>query len=159
MRRPIGASSQSWANIYLDSLDQFVKRELHCRAYVRYCDDFLLFHDDKAQLHAWKDAVQEHLNTLRLALNWRRSVVYPTRTGIPFLGFRVFHGHRRVRSDNVRLARRRLQHQRDAVMAGRLSRSALRQSLVAWIAHVGHANSYRLRRKILSKIVIRGKKP
>ncbi|MEZ4736655.1 MAG: reverse transcriptase domain-containing protein [Caldilineaceae bacterium] len=85
---PVGnLTSQSWANIYLDSLDQFVKRELKCRAYLRYADDFLLFHNDKAQLHAWKDAVQEHLAGLRLCLNGRRSVVYPTHTGIPFWAF------------------------------------------------------------------------
>ena len=100
---PIGnLTSQTWANIYLDSLDQFVKRDLKCKGYVRYCDDFLLFHDDKERLHAWKEAVQEHLNALRLQLNWRRSTVYPTRTGIPFLGFRIFPTHRRLRSDNVR---------------------------------------------------------
>ena len=34
--------------------------------------------------------MQDHLNGLRLQLNWRRSTVYPTRTGIPFLGFRIF---------------------------------------------------------------------
>ena len=50
---PIGnLTSQTWANVYLDSLDQFVKRELKCRAYLRYCDDFLLFPTTRTQLHA-----------------------------------------------------------------------------------------------------------
>ena len=116
---PIGnLTSQLWANIYLDSLDQFVKRELKCRAYVRYCDDFLLFHDDKATLHAWKAAVQDHLHGLRLDLNWHRAQISPTRDGIPFLGFRLFLDHRRLRSDNVRLARRRLLAYRDRCAPG-----------------------------------------
>ena len=49
--------SQFWANVYLNELDQFVKRELHCPAYLRYVDDFLLFADDKRQLWAWKEAI------------------------------------------------------------------------------------------------------
>jgi retron-type reverse transcriptase len=152
---PIGnLTSQVWANVYLDSLDHYVKRNLHCQAYLRYCDDFLLFHDDKAQLHAWKDAVQSHLNGLRLALNWRRSTVYPVRSGIPFLGFRVFPTHRRLRTDNVRLARRRLYRNRAAYQAGRLSAAKFRQSLQAWIAHASHGDTYRLRSALLRKVVL-----
>ena len=152
---PIGnLTSQTWANVYLDSLDQFVKRELHCRAYVRYCDDFLLFGDDKAQLHGWKEAVQGHLNTLRLALNWRRSTVYPTHTGIPFLGFRVYPTHRRLRTDNLRLARLRLRRNRAAYQAGHLSIQKFHESLLAWIAHAQHGDTYRLRRAMLREIVL-----
>jgi hypothetical protein len=152
---PIGnLTSQSWANLYLDSLDQFVKRDLGCRAYIRYCDDFLLFGDDKTQLHRWKDAVQAHLTGLRLNLNWRRSTVYPTRTGIPFLGFRIFPTHRRLRADNVRLARLRLRANRDAYRANRLSAAKFRESLAAWIAHASHGDTYRLRRAMLREIVL-----
>lgn len=152
---PIGnLTSQMWANIYLDSLDHFVKRQLHCRAYLRYCDDFLLFADDKAQLHEWKAAIQQHLNTLRLALNWRRSTVYPTHTGIPFLGFRVYPSHRRLRADNLRLARARLRRNRDAYQAGKLSAHKFHESLLAWIAHASHGDTYRMRRAMLREIVL-----
>lgn len=152
---PVGnLTSQTWANIYLDSLDQFVKRELNCPAYVRYCDDFLLFGDDKQHLHALKERVQDHLTGLRLALNWHRSTVYPTRTGIPFLGFRVFLTHRRLRADNVRLARRRLRQHRDAYHAGKMTVEQFRQSLVAWITHASHADTYWLRRALLKDIVL-----
>ncbi len=150
---PIGnLTSQMWANLYLDSLDQFAKRELHCGGYVRYCDDFLLFHDDKAVLHGWKEQVQAHLAGLRLSLNWRRSVVYPTQVGVPFLGFVIFQEHRRLRSDNVRLARRRLRSRQRAVLAGRLSHSKFRESLRAWVAHAAHADTWQLRRRLISSL-------
>ena len=152
---PVGnLTSQTWANLYLDSLDQFVKRDLKCRAYLRYCDDFLLFHDDKKLLHQWKEAVQEHLAGLRLTLNWRRSVVYPARTGIPFLGYRIFHDHRRLLAANVRLARQRLRRNRAACLAGTMTREQFRESLQAWIAHASHADTWRLRRKMFSDIVL-----
>ena len=41
---PIGSlTSQYFANHYLGTLDHFVKEHLHCRAYVRYMDDFILW--------------------------------------------------------------------------------------------------------------------
>ena len=152
---PIGnLTSQTWANVYLDSLDQFVKRKLKCRAFVRYCDDFVLFSNDKGELHDWKEAVQEHLNGLRLQLNWRRSTVYPVHTGIPFLGFRIFPTHRRLRADNVRLARRRLHMNRDAYRAGRINQAEFKESLLAWIAHASHGDTWQLRRSLLREIVL-----
>ena len=45
---PIGnQTSQFFANVYLDALDHFVKDRLRVPGYVRYCDDFLAFSDDK----------------------------------------------------------------------------------------------------------------
>ncbi len=54
-------TSQNWGNVYLDDLDQFVKHELRCRAYLRYCDDCLFFADDKGTLWAWRAAVMDRL--------------------------------------------------------------------------------------------------
>ena len=88
-----------------------------------------------------------------LSLNYHKAHVYPVRTGIPFLGFRVYPTYRRLRADNVRLARRRLQRQHALVLAGRLSHARLQESLRAWIAHASHADTWRLRRRLLAKLV------
>jgi hypothetical protein len=54
---PIGnLTSQFWSNCYLHPFDLFVKRELGCKAYLRYVDDFALFSNSKADLWAWKRA-------------------------------------------------------------------------------------------------------
>jgi RNA-directed DNA polymerase len=68
---PIGnLTSQFWANVYLHQLDLFVKQTLRCRPYLRYMDDFVLFSNDKAQLHHWKAAITDFLTTrLRLVLH------------------------------------------------------------------------------------------
>ena len=113
--------------------------------------------DDRTDCqHAWKEAVQEHLAKLRLTLNWRRSVVYPTGTGIPFLGYRIYHDYRRLRADNVRLARRRLRYQQRLYHAGQLSEHEFHDSLQSWIAHASHADTYQLRRHILTDIRLVG---
>ena len=64
---PIGnLTSQFWGNVYLNPLDQLVKRRLRCPAYVRYVDDLLLFGDDKETLWYWQAAITQELAHLRL---------------------------------------------------------------------------------------------
>ena len=55
---PIGnLTSQFWSNCVLHPFDEFVTRQLGCRAYLRYVDDFALFGDSKRELWAWKAAI------------------------------------------------------------------------------------------------------
>lgn len=45
---PIGnLSSQFLANLYLNPMDHFIKEQLGARAYLRYCDDFAIFSNNK----------------------------------------------------------------------------------------------------------------
>ena len=65
---PVGSlSSQFFANVYLNELDQFVKHHLRVKAYVRYVDDFVLLADSPTQLLAWQKAIANFLHE-RLAL-------------------------------------------------------------------------------------------
>jgi hypothetical protein len=150
---PIGnLTSQFWGNVYMNSLDQFVKRRLKCRAYARYVDDFLLFSDDKAELHRWKEEIMTFLEGLRLTLHERKSVVFPVSEGIDFLGYRVFPTFRRMRRVTVRRFSRRLRHLRDAYRAGSITIQQVSQSVQSWAAHCRYAQSYRLRRAIFSRM-------
>ncbi len=148
---PIGnLTSQFWANVYLNELDQFVKRRLRCAAYLRYVDDFLLFAASKAQLWAWKAAIQALLADLRLTLHQRESTVYPVASGIPFLGFRIYPDHRRLKRRNGVAFARRLRLAYRAVDAGAWSHDDLRRRIKGWIAHARHGNTWRLRRSLLA---------
>jgi retron-type reverse transcriptase len=149
---PIGnQTSQFWANCYLNPLDQFVKSELRCPAYLRYVDDFLLFADDKATLHRWKTAIIAFLAThLRLTLHEAESVVVPVTTGIPFLGFRVFPTHRRLRRRNGMAFARRYRAMRAAYAAHTLDLATMTARVRGWVAHVGHGDTWGLRCSLLT---------
>ncbi|MFQ5614651.1 MAG: reverse transcriptase domain-containing protein, partial [Anaerolineae bacterium] len=109
---PIGnLTSQFWANVYLNPFDHFVKRELRCKAYLRYVDDFLLFADDKQTLWRWRKAIIERLARFRLALHEARCHPRPVTEGIPFLGFIVFPTRRRLKRRKGIHYRRRLKQQ------------------------------------------------
>lgn len=147
---PIGnQTSQFWANVYLHELDEFVKRELRCGAYLRYCDDFLLFADDKPTLHRWQAALEEKLVDLRLKIHPHKTTIQPVSTGIPFLGFRAFPDHRRLSRDNALRFKRRWRGLCLAFGAGRVDRQTLETRLKSWLAHASHGDTWQLRRGIL----------
>ena len=149
---PIGnLTSQHWANLYLHPVDLFVKQELHCKGYVRYSDDMLLFAAEKATLHRWRADLIDALGALRLTLHERQAQVFPVTNGIDFLGWRLFPHYRRLRRDNVRYAVKRLRRQQAAVARGDLSPEELTASVQAWLAHAAHGNTYQLRRRILRR--------
>lgn len=153
---PIGnQTSQFWANVYLHQLDQFIKQELRCRAYLRYVDDFLLFADDKATLHRWKGEIQRILDRLRVMIHPRRSRVYPVRTGIPFLGFVIYPDHRRLRRSAGISFARRFRRNVQAHNEGQLPLDSLKSSVHGWIGHTQHGDTYGLRGAILSSMTIK----
>lgn len=148
---PIGnLTSQFWGNVYLNELDQYIKRRLQVRAYVRYVDDFLLFADNKPQLWEWKRLLMEFLGSLRLTLHERESTVFPTRTGIPFLGFRLYPDHRLLKRRNGVAFQKRFRKWRKQVQGGTLSIGKLNERVQGWVAHVQHGDTWRLRKSILS---------
>jgi len=86
---PIGNySSQFFANLYLNKLDHFIKRELKCQNYVRYVDDLVLLSSSKEDLISWKDEIEKFLKLeLRMDLNCKKTVLQKIDTGVEFLGY------------------------------------------------------------------------
>lgn len=148
---PMGnLTSQFFANLYLSPFDHFVKEKLRIKGYVRYVDDFVLFHDDKKYLHELKRESQHFLaEHLRLLLHPRKSEVFPTRNGVTFLGQRIFHTHRRLRRENVQRFYRRLNGRIEQYQAGTLSPEKLESQLNSWLGHARQADTWRLRRAVL----------
>jgi len=148
---PIGnLTSQFWANCYLDPLDQFIKQELKCRAYLRYVDDLLLFDDHKPTLWRWKAAMADLLAGQRLCMHDRESTVYPVTNGIPFLGFRIYPDRRHLKRRNGVAFSRRFRAQRAALAAGEITYEQLRRSVYGWITHAIHGDTEGLRRALIS---------
>lgn len=152
---PIGnLTSQFWANVYLNEFDHFVKRELKCRAYIRYVDDFILFSEDKQELSRWRRQITRKLSESRLTLHEARAQIFPVSTGIPFLGFRVYPDHRLLKTRKAIRFRSKLKHLLQECGNGRLDVSKLAQSLQSWIHYVSYGDTWGLRRSVLKGVVL-----
>lgn len=147
---PIGnLTSQWWANCYLNEIDWFVTRQLRCKGYVRYVDDFLLFSNDQADLICWRAQLIKRLTHLRLTLHEKRAQVRPISEGVSFLGFHIFPSHRRLkRRKGVHFVRKlkaklRSQNNLDNDV------TTIRASITGWINYVAYADTWGLRRTVL----------
>lgn len=173
---PIGnLTSQFFANLYLDPLDHFCTEVLRSsrptadsakrgrssrpRAdsakengvpYLRYVDDFALFHDDPNVLADWRDAIARFLEGRRLKLHPRKTVILPTSEATTFLGYELAPGHRRrLPEEGVARFRGRLRALRDKVRAGTMSEEEAYARIQAWEAHASFAQTRKLRNAVL----------
>jgi hypothetical protein len=95
--------------VYLNELDQFVKRRLKCRYYLRYVDDMVLLAQDRETLVRWCAAIERFLQEqLKLALRPELTTPFPVRQGIDFVGWQTWWTHRVPRRRTLSNVRTRL---------------------------------------------------
>ncbi len=154
---PIGnLTSQFFANVYLNELDQFIKRELKCRYYLRYCDDFILLSESREQLVGWHAAIDRFLlDRLQLALNPTQYKLRPVSSGIDFLGYIVRRTYMLVRRRVVNHCREKLRQyekklgskEKGEVVGWRYppeETAAFRAVINSYLGHMQLADSHRL---------------
>ncbi len=163
---PIGnLSSQFFANVYLNELDQFVKHRLKCSRYVRYCDDFILLDHSKQRLEYFRGEIEQFLaERLLLKLNPRYHAVLPISNGIDYLGYIVHRDYRLVRKRVVNNLQQKLIELLTQVYC--LDDAGLRRVnydypllerlhsvLASYLGHFRHANSWRLIESIFKRFM------
>lgn len=154
---PIGnLTSQLFANVYLHELDIYVKHDLRERHYVRYMDDFLIVHHDKAHLQRLRVDIERFLwQNLRLRTN-AKTQVFPVGVthgrALDFLGYRMWTSHRRIRRSSVNRIKRTMRRLQKRYGAGKTTLERVQQSVQSWVAHASHAQTYGLRKALLSGI-------
>ena len=154
---PIGnLTSQHWANVYLNQFDQFAKRELQCKAYIRYVDDVLLFAQKKETLRDWRDEIISFLQNLRLTIHETKAQPRLTEIGVSFLEFQVFQDYRRIRPQNGYAFQRRLKRMILDVQKGNLTHKDFLCRMLSWLNHASYGDTWGLKRSILMKSGIYG---
>lgn len=146
---PIGnLTSQLFANIYLNELDQLCKHELRLHYYIRYMDDVIILSDDKRELAEIKVIIENFLHdNLHLDLN-KKTAIRPVWTGIDFVGFRIWATHKKLKKQTARRMIRNVKRLCEAVQNGKTSKEELLRVAASYNGILGHCNSYGLRNKL-----------
>ena len=160
---PIGnLTSQFFANVYMNELDQFIKHQLKCRYYLRYVDDFILLSKTADELVVWQKQIITFLQS-RLHLRLKEeSQVKPVAVGADFLGY--------ITKPYYRLVRRRVVHSfyerlcyfetlvlktnkkgQKILVLHEVVIKKLQATLASYLGHFKHANAYRLLRALLAQ--------
>jgi retron-type reverse transcriptase len=151
---PIGNYTSQWfGNLYLNELDRFVKEDLHIDDYLRYCDDFCLFSDDKALLREAGKRMGAFLKE-RLALEYSKCDLFPVSRGVDFLGYRHFENYILVRKTTARRIQRRIRRLYVAYQCGQLPVGKWLSILASAWGCLSHANTSNLRRALNLKALV-----
>ncbi len=139
---PIGnLTSQYFANIYLNELDQYVKHTLKAEHYFRYVDDFVILGTDEQQLKDCRDKIEAFLaERLKLQLHPKRRKLLPISTGVDFLGYIV-------RQDYILVRRRVINNLRAKIKQFSVQKedgAALKATIASYMGHFKWANAHGL---------------
>lgn len=143
---PIGnLTSQLFANIYLNELDQYCKHVLKIHFYIRYMDDVIILAQDKETLQRWKATIEVFLwDELALDLNDKTSI-RPIRQGVEFVGVRIWATHMKLRKSTVRRLKREVRKISALYAAGDMSREGFERRVSSIRGLLKHTESASLR--------------
>ncbi len=129
---PVGSFTSQWfGNLVMNESDTYLTQTLGCHAVVRYCDDFLVFSNDKAFLQKVKEAERKFLWE-RLHLILSKAEVFPTAQGVDFCGYRYFpQGYVLLRKRTAKQQRRHLGEIRHGLASGAISKDEARCRLAS----------------------------
>lgn len=146
---PIGnLTSQMFANIYLNEVDQYAKHGLRIHYYIRYMDDIIILHQDKAQLAAYKDELATFLkDRLQLDLN-KKTAIRPVPLGVDFVGYRIYATHRKLKKSTAYRIMHRIKTLSAQLAAGEITREEFDRVAASYKGVMSHCNSYGLRQKL-----------
>lgn len=150
---PIGnLTSQLFANIYMNELDQFMKHNLRTANYLRYTDDVAVVADNRRELEKLLPAVSNFLEThLALKLHPNKSILHSVCQGMDFLGYVVFQQYRLVRSKTKHRMFRKLGERENEYHSGLVTAKRFWQSLQSYLGVLSHANTHKLRESLLNE--------
>lgn len=166
---PIGnLTSQFFANVYLNELDQFVKRKLKAKYYLRYVDDLVLLSQDLTQLREWRDKINQFLKEkLKLRLHPNKQILKSVYTGINFVGYVVKPSYVLSRKRVVKNLKTKLHYFNQGLLlvsknqkqeALPLTRPPTKEELEqmqamvnSYYGHFKHANCYNLRKNLYER--------
>lgn len=151
---PLGnLTSQFFANVYLNELDNFVKHTLKAEHYIRYVDDFVIMHCSAEQLEEYKEKINCFLNErLALQLHPDKSKIRTLHAGTNFLGLRIFSNHKLLKKSNIRKFKNKLSRIHGQYAEKEIAYDDVYAFLEGWLTYAKNANSYNLRKKIAKEL-------
>ena len=151
---PLGnLTSQIFANVYMNELDQFIKHKLKIKYYLRYADDFLLLSNSKEELKNLLLPIKEFIEKeLKLELHPCKIILRRLGWGIDFLGYIVLPYYILPRTKTKKRIFKKLRLKVGKLQAGAITEASFNQTLASYLGFLKHASSYKLTKKLKNNI-------
>lgn len=149
---PIGnLTSQYFANHYLAQFDHYIKGDLKIRAYVRYMDDLVLWHNHKESLLCVGDKLREYAEK-KLKLTLKPFCLNRTTHGLPFLGYLLYPDKIRLSHHSRTRFIMKLRMYDDNLRSGLWTQKEYQNHILPLIAYTKHADAREFRKKIITDL-------
>lgn len=143
---PLGnLTSQVFANIYMNELDQFIKSQLRIKYYIRYADDFVILSSSENDLNHIIKMIGLFLkDQLKFELHPKKIIFRNLSWGIDFLGYIVLPNYILPRTKTKRRIFQKLK--------SKIQDENFNQSLQSYLGYLSHSNSYKLIQQLKNQI-------
>lgn len=152
---PIGGGlSHMLGNMYLDPLDQFCKRALGIKRYIRYMDDIIILDNDKERLKEYGRRMTQFLEE-RLHLNFNnKTALRPVRVGCEFVGFVIYNDHVILRKSTTLRMKRTLRKTRQDYHDNLITFKEANVTMQSYLAMLSHVDCKKFKEKLLDEFVL-----
>lgn len=152
---PIGGGlSHMLGNMYLDPLDQFCKRVLGIKRYIRYMDDIIILDNDKERLKGYGRRMTQFLEE-RLHLNFNnKTALRPVWVGCEFVGFVIYNDHVILRKSTTLRMKRTLRKTRQDYHDNLITFKEANATMQSYLAMLSHVDCKKFKEKLLDEFVL-----
>lgn len=152
---PIGGGlSHMLGNMYLDPLDQFCKRVLGIKRYIRYMDNIIILDNDKERLKEYGRRMTQFLEE-QLHLNFNnKTALRPVRVGCEFVGFVIYNDHVILRKSTTLRMKRTLRKTRQDYHDNLITFKEANATMQSYLAMLSHVDCKKFKEKLLDEFVL-----
>lgn len=141
-------TSQIFANIYLNEIDQYIKHNLKVKYYFRYMDDSILFVQTKKEAKEILIKIKEYLDTyLKLELN-KKTQIFKSKQGVNFCGYKINEHRLKIRDKGKRKLKDKIKYLKKEIKKGKITSKEAHKYLAGHMGYMKIANTHNLEQKL-----------
>ncbi|MCI9038691.1 MAG: RNA-dependent DNA polymerase [Clostridia bacterium] len=146
---PIGNyTSQMFANIYLNELDQYMKHELHCKYVFRYMDDIVVLIENKKESKVYLEKITRFLKEkLDLELN-EKTQIFKSKQGVNFCGYKINEYRLKIRDKGKRKLKKKIKEMKYNIEIRKINSKEAKKYLCGHMGYIKIANANHLSQKL-----------
>ncbi|MEI3356008.1 MAG: RNA-directed DNA polymerase [Clostridia bacterium] len=141
-------TSQMFANIYLNEVNQYIKHKLKVRYYCRYLDDSIVIVKTKKEAKEILEKIKKYLKeNLELKLN-QKTQIFKNKQGVNFCGYKINEYRMKLRDKGKRKLKKKVKKLKEEIKKGNLTSKQAKKYLAGHLGYIKYANNYNLLNKI-----------
>ncbi len=141
-------TSQIFANIYLNEVDQYIKHKLKIKYYYRYMDDSVIFVKTKEEANNTLKQIRKFLkDELYLELN-QKTQIFKNKQGVNFCGYKINEYRIKIRDKGKKKLKKKIRKLKGKIKAGIITSKQAQKYICGHLGYIKYANIYNLCNKV-----------